>query len=50
LIGANQFLEAHLEKLKAAVSTGHAQGKLFEQAKTLPRGIGKIGMIEELQI
>jgi len=50
LIGANQFLEADLEKLKAAVSTGHARGKLFEQAKTLPRGIGKIGMIEELQM
>jgi hypothetical protein len=26
-----------LEKLRAAVSTGYPRGKLFEQAKTLPR-------------
>jgi hypothetical protein len=37
LIVANQFLETDLEKLKAAVSTGYARGKLFETAKTLPR-------------
>jgi hypothetical protein len=37
LIVANQFLETDLEKLKAAVSTGYARGKLFEAAKTLPR-------------
>jgi hypothetical protein len=37
LIVANQFLETDLEKLKAAVSTGYARGKL------LPR-IGRIGM------
>jgi hypothetical protein len=36
LIVANQFLEADLEKLKAAVSLGYARGKLFEAAKTLP--------------
>ena len=33
LIVANQFLETDLEKLRAAVSTGYARGKLFE---TLP--------------
>jgi hypothetical protein len=37
LIVANHFLEADLEKLKAAVSTGYARGKLSETAKTLPR-------------
>jgi hypothetical protein len=37
LIVANHFLEAELEKLRAAVSTGYARGKLFETAKTLPR-------------
>jgi hypothetical protein len=37
LIIANQFLETDLEKLKAAVSTGYARGKLIEDAKTLPR-------------
>jgi hypothetical protein len=37
LIVANQFLETDLEKLRAAVSTGYARGKLFEAAKTLPR-------------
>jgi hypothetical protein len=37
LIVANQFLETDLEKLRAAVSMGYARGKLFEQAKTLPR-------------
>jgi hypothetical protein len=36
LIVANAFLETDLEKLKAAVSTGYARGKLFEAAKTLP--------------
>lgn len=36
LLVANQFLEADLEKLRAAVSTGYARGKLFETAKTLP--------------
>jgi hypothetical protein len=36
LIAANHFLETDLEKLKAAVSTGYARGKLFEAAKTLP--------------
>jgi hypothetical protein len=30
LIVANQFLETELEKLRAAVSTGYARGKLFE--------------------
>ena len=37
LIVANHFLETELEKLRAAVSTGYARGKLFEAAKTLPR-------------
>jgi len=37
LIVANAFLETDLEKLKAAVSTGYARGKLFEETKTLPR-------------
>jgi hypothetical protein len=37
LIVANQFLETDLEKLKSAVSTGYARGKLFEAAKALPR-------------
>ena len=37
LIVANHFLETDLEKLKAAASTGYARGKLFEEAKTLPR-------------
>jgi hypothetical protein len=37
LIVANHFLQADLEKLKAAVPTGYARGKLFEAAKTLPR-------------
>jgi hypothetical protein len=37
LIVANQFLETDLEKLRAAVSTGYARGKLFEVAKILPR-------------
>jgi hypothetical protein len=37
LIVANQFLETDLEKLQAAVSMGYARGKLFEEAKTLPR-------------
>ena len=37
LIVANAFLETELEKLRAAVSTGYARGKLFEVAKTLPR-------------
>ncbi len=36
LIVANQFLETDLEKLRAAVSKGHARGKLFEAAKMLP--------------
>jgi hypothetical protein len=36
LIVANHFLEIDLEKLRAAVSTGYARGKLFEAAKTLP--------------
>jgi hypothetical protein len=30
LIVANHFLETDLEKLRAAVSTGYARGKLFE--------------------
>ncbi len=34
LIVANAFLETDLEKLRAAVSTGYARGKLVEQ---LPR-------------
>ena len=37
LIIAKHFLETDLEKLRAAVSTGYARGKLFEAAKTLPR-------------
>jgi hypothetical protein len=37
LIVANHFLETDLEKLQAAVSTGYAQGKLFETIQTLPR-------------
>jgi hypothetical protein len=37
LIVANHFLESDLEKLRAAVSTGYARGKLIEEAKTLPR-------------
>jgi stage V sporulation protein SpoVS len=37
LIVANHFLETDLEKLKAAASTGFARGKLFEEARTLPR-------------
>jgi hypothetical protein len=30
LIVANQFLDAELEKLRAAVSTGYSRGKLSE--------------------
>jgi hypothetical protein len=37
LIVANTFLETDLEKLRAAVSMGYARGKLFEDAKTIPR-------------
>jgi hypothetical protein len=37
LIIANHFLETDLEKLRAAVSTGYARGKLFEAANALPR-------------
>jgi hypothetical protein len=37
LIVANQFLETELEKLRAAVSTGYARGKLSEAAKAVPR-------------
>ena len=37
LIVANHFLETDLEKLRAAASTGYARGKLFEEAKVLPR-------------
>jgi hypothetical protein len=37
LIVANAFLETDLEKLRAAVSMGYARGKLFDEAKTLPR-------------
>jgi hypothetical protein len=37
LIVANQFLETELEKLRAAVSTGYARGKLSVAAKTVPR-------------
>jgi hypothetical protein len=37
LIVANHFLETDLERLRAAVSTGYARGKLFKAAKTLPR-------------
>jgi hypothetical protein len=36
LIVTNPFLETDLEKLRAAVSTGYARGKLFEAARTLP--------------
>ena len=36
LIVADHFLETELEKLRAAVSTGYARGKLFETAKALP--------------
>jgi hypothetical protein len=37
LIVANYFLETELEKLRATVSVGYARGRLFEEAKTLPR-------------
>jgi len=37
LIAANTFLETDLEKLRAAVSMGYARGKLFDEAKTIPR-------------
>jgi hypothetical protein len=37
LIVAYHFLETDLEKLTAAASMGYARGKLFEEAKTLPR-------------
>jgi hypothetical protein len=37
LIVANDFMETELEKLRAAVSTGYARGRLAEVAKTLPR-------------
>jgi hypothetical protein len=37
LIVANVFLETDLEKLRAAVSMGYARGKLFDEARTLPR-------------
>jgi hypothetical protein len=37
LIVANHFLEAELEKVRAAVSLGYARGKLVETAKALPR-------------
>ena len=37
LYKTHQFLETDLEKLKAAVSMGYARGKLFDEAKTLPR-------------
>ena len=37
LIVANGFLEADVERLKAAVSLGYARGKLVEAVKTLPR-------------
>jgi hypothetical protein len=33
-------VETELERLKAAVSTGYARGKLFEVAKTPPRDRG----------
>ena len=36
LIVANHFLETDPEKLRVAVSTGYARGKLSELAKTLP--------------
>ena len=35
LIVANHFLDAELEKLRAAVSSGYARGKLSEASKTL---------------
>jgi hypothetical protein len=38
LIVANHFLEAELEKLRSAVSTGYARGKLLPH----DRGIGMI--------
>jgi hypothetical protein len=31
------FYRTELEKLTAAVSMGYARGKLFDEAKTLPR-------------
>ncbi len=37
LIVANHYLEADLEKLKAAASMGYARGRIAEEAKTLPR-------------
>ena len=37
LIVANHYLETDLEKLKSAASMGFARGKLFEDAKALPR-------------
>jgi hypothetical protein len=37
LIVANHFLETELEKLRSAVSSGYARGRLAEVAKTLPR-------------
>jgi hypothetical protein len=37
VIVANHYLETDLEKLKAAASMGYARGKLFEEAKALPR-------------
>jgi stage V sporulation protein SpoVS len=36
LIVANGFLEADMERLKAAVSLGYARGKLVEAVKTVP--------------
>jgi hypothetical protein len=37
LIVANQFVETELEKLRAAVWTGCARGKLSEAGKRVPR-------------
>jgi hypothetical protein len=37
MIVANHFLETDLEKLKAAVSTGYARGRLIEQTLPLDR-------------
>jgi hypothetical protein len=41
LIVANAFLETEIEKLRAAVSMGHARGRC--------RVIGRIGMISDRQ-
>jgi hypothetical protein len=42
LIVANNFLETDLEKLKAAVSTGYARGRLFELLPPGPQGLVRL--------